>query len=97
MDCNLDKALELIPYEFDGLTILSDKIVLTRKENKCWHCKDHIEKQEKNRVMRSVCDGEMHSHRFCFQCCQAMIRELDSDGDSFDFYDRWVDEIEIQR
>lgn len=52
---------------------LSNKIVKARKEYECHGCGHAVRIGEHHRSMTSRFDGEIHSHRWCQNCCIAAI------------------------
>lgn len=72
-------ALEYNPFEGDfgeqGDTVFKDKIVKTRKDCTCLHCKSAILKGEEARKLTAKFDGELKDYTWCVQCftLQGMI------------------------
>lgn len=82
-------TLSFAPFDGDfgepGDTILSNKMVVARKEGPCSHCGGHILKGERVRSMSAkFCD--FMRYRWCASCCDVMAachlhEESDDDED----------------
>jgi len=64
-------------------TIL-DRIATARKAGQCSICLQKINPGDRIRRMKTVIDGDLFNYRFCTKCCNAMSREQDDDGASFE-------------
>lgn len=82
-------TLSFDPFEGDfgepGDTILSNKMVVARKEGPCSHCGQLIVKGERVRSM-SAKFGDFMRYRWCASCCDVMAaaylhEEADDDED----------------
>lgn len=61
---------------------VSDKMAIARKPGPCHICAEIIQPKERIRRMVGVIDGEIHTARFCAECCHAMAREDETGGES---------------
>lgn len=82
------ECLKYYPFEGDfgspGDRILSDRIVTTRKPAQCHMCLNPAEPGSRSRVLKAIYDGELRTYRWCSDCCAAMARVWDFDGDPFE-------------
>lgn len=81
--------LDFDPFEGDfgapGDRVLTNKMVVARKEGPCAHCALTIKRGERVRRQTGLFDGELMTHRWCALCCQAMAAYYgDGDGGSED-------------
>jgi hypothetical protein len=78
--------LSFDPFAGDEGTLkkLEDKIVVSRKHNRCSNCFRNGKAGDPERVIKDIFDGEFQSHRYCALCCCAMLRDVKAD----DFGDR---------
>lgn len=63
-----------------GDRTLSNKMVVSRKEHQCGHCKGLITKGERHRCFVEIFDAEMVTGRVCAECCSAIVKDYD-EGD----------------
>lgn len=61
---------------------LSDKIVTARKETQCNICGSLTKKGTRIRVSSWIFDGELHSYRYCHECCEGMEKWMNDDYDT---------------
>jgi hypothetical protein len=59
----------------DDITF-SDKMVNARKEHECCNCKGKIKKQELYRYIVGKFDDEIHTYKYCAECCAAMVFDV---------------------
>jgi len=93
---NIDECLKIDPYSGDygdGEVLFSDKIVTARKDHigKCFCCCGNILKQQKHRAMREAYNGTAVTTRFCYDCCIAMAKSIDDNGEA------WEQRIRLNR
>lgn len=81
-------CLDVNPFEGDfgepSDRVLQDKIVTTRKPAMCGCCRGVTEVGERTRSIKAIFDGQMMSYRFCSECCHAMARMWDDDGEAWE-------------
>jgi len=98
----IDQALLFDPFDGDmggEFRVLSDKMVRAAKMHCCVHCHQPIQIGERHRAMGSVLDGDFMQHRWCAECCKAMIVDVEH-GDWEAFEDRcWTnkDRSDLER
>lgn len=69
-----------------GDRVLSNKMVVARKEHKCSHCSGTIDKGERHRHQKGIY-GDFMEHRWCGDCCDLMVLcELDDGETEIDPY-----------
>lgn len=77
--------LSFDPFEGDfgeqSDKVLTNKMVVARKEGPCAHCGLQIQKGERVRSQSSKFDGQLMSHRWCALCCAAMVLYFPDDDD----------------
>ena len=82
------KPTDYNPFEGDfgdgGDITFSDKMVKGRKEHQCGHCKGVIKIGETHRNLVGKFEGELMSMRWCAECCEAMVEELEGSDSGFD-------------
>lgn len=75
------KILIFNPFDGDfgapGDTVLSNKVVIARKERPCSHCGTDIKKGERVRSMSAKFEGQLMSYSWCALCCAAMATDED--------------------
>lgn len=64
--------------------VFSNKMVISRKIYKCFHCYGDITKGERHRYQTSKFDGELMTHRWCHECCEIMAQCASGDYDCED-------------
>lgn len=75
----------------EGIKILSQKVVKTRKEHMCWNCNGVVNKSEQAILGKAILDAsEMHNGYICKECCEAIIWDHDHPEDCEHFMERWV-------
>ena len=100
MDKEFSKnVLEFDPFDGDfgdqGDTIFSDKVVKVRKERKCSHCCNHVQKGEYARSLSAKFDGELMNYTWCTECINLMhsiVVSEESDDEEYDMdvlYRKW--------
>jgi len=52
----------------NSATILSDKVVMARKDHKCYECRRVIKKGEQYEYVSGLCDGDFFTHKTCTDC-----------------------------
>lgn len=80
LDCN--------PFEGDfgapSDRILSDKIVVARKEVTCGCCQEVIAVGTNARKLSAIFDGSLMSYSWCESCCSAMASSWEDDGEEWE-------------
>ncbi|MFA5420198.1 MAG: hypothetical protein WC341_17225 [Bacteroidales bacterium] len=88
--------MEYDPFDGDfgdpGDKILSDKMVLAKKEHQCFWCGLPIKPKELHRSRVDIINGELCSYRWCNDCCSAMVCDIESGT-----FDATAKRIEMQR
>lgn len=85
-------------YGSDGDHTFKDKMVKARKVGKCGHCCGSIQIGTQYRYLVQKYEGELHTYKYCADCCAAMVAELeDRDNPNLDdedmvahFENRWL-------
>lgn len=74
-------CMEYLPFQDrdDEIRLVSDKIVLARKDATCMICFQPAYAGTHHRVETAVVDGEIQSARYCETCCAAMAVAFDDD------------------
>ena len=76
------------PFEgdFGGQSdrVLSDKIVVARKEVTCGCCRETIHVGTNARKLTAIFDGSLMSYAWCESCCKAMADSWEDDGESWE-------------
>jgi len=74
--------MEYPPFEDrdEEIRLISDKIVLARKDTTCMICFQPAYAGTHHRVETAVVDGEMRSCHYCEICCAAMAVAFDDDA-----------------
>lgn len=74
------KPTDYDPFSSDfgecGDITFSDKMVKSRKEYVCGHCKGDIKNGEIHRNLNAKIEGQLMSYRWCADCCAAMVLEM---------------------
>ena len=77
----IEACMNYLPFQDrdDEVKLLSDKIVLARKDATCMICFQPAYAGTHHRVETAIVDGEISSARYCELCCAAMAVDLDDD------------------
>lgn len=70
--------LEVDPFkgDWDGdLRVFKDRIIIAKKTHECFMCGGKITKGSSYRYYFSKFDGDVMEHKWCKQCCIAMIKQ----------------------
>lgn len=74
-DFRLVMSIDPFAGDESDARILQDDVVTARKPHECLHCHGPIRRGERVRVQKAVVDGEIHTARWCAECCGAMALE----------------------
>jgi len=83
----INNCLDCDPFEgcfgSPGDKFLENKVVVARKDNICCECGQEAAKGTHHRVMKAIFDGELHSYRWCEDCCVAMALSWEDGGEAW--------------
>lgn len=79
-----ENVLNYNPFEGDfgepGDITFKDRLITSRKEHRCIYCCNKINKGDTYRKIVSKFSGELMTHRYCKQCCDAMAISWRDEG-----------------
>lgn len=82
-----DNITDFDPFDGDNFDVnrIKDKVVTTRKDYVCQHCYGIVAKGTLSRNIVESLEGNLHSFRFCTDCCKAMVLQLQIWDGEFNF------------